>query len=143
MTIILVESPGQEDAMTFTDIAEAESIETLRELNAGYIRAFVESDTAWFAEHLSDDFVCTLGDGRRIDKPEFLELNAAGPGVTDVTYDVVGIRVLGEAALVHGLTHYTREGAPGSTSYTDVWHLRDGRWQAVAAQLTRVGGPAR
>ncbi len=118
--------------------AEAAAVAALHELNAHYIRAFVESDTEWYREHLSDDFVCTLADGRRIDKDAFLERNAEGPGVTGVGYDQIDVRALGDTALVHGVTHYTRDGAPASTRYTDVWHLREGRWQAVAAQLTSV-----
>ncbi len=118
-----------------------EAVATLHELNAHYIRAFVESDTTWYREHLSDDFVCTLADGRRIDKGEFLQRNAQGPGVTDVTYDQIDVRPLGDTALVQGVTHYIRNGSPGSTRYTDVWHFRDGRWQAVAAQLTSVASP--
>ena len=121
-----------------TAAGEDEAVARLHELNAHYIRAFVESDTAWYDEHLSDDFVCTLADGRRIDKAEFLRQNAEGPGVTDVRYDDVDVRPFGDAALVHGVTHYTRDGEPMSTRYTDIWHSREGRWRAVAAQLTRV-----
>jgi ketosteroid isomerase-like protein len=117
---------------------EDEAVLELHELNAEYIRAFVESDAAWYEEHLSCDFVCTRADGRRIGKDEFLGLAAAGPGVADVSYDEVDVRPLGEVALVHGVTHYVRDGSPASTRYTDVWHFRDGRWQAVAAQLTTV-----
>jgi ketosteroid isomerase-like protein len=119
---------------------EAEVVATLHELNAHYIRAFVESDTTWYSENLSDDFVCTLADGRRIDRTEFLRRNAEGPGVTDVTYDEIDVRPLGDVALVHGVTHYVRDGARASTRYTDVWQSRDGQWLAVAAQLTRVAG---
>lgn len=110
----------------------------LHELNAQYIRAFVESDVTWYEENLGEDFACTLADGRRIAKAEFLRLIEAGPGVTNVTYDQVDVRPLGEVALVHGVTHYRRDGVPASTRYTDVWRLGDGRWQAVAAQLTSV-----
>jgi hypothetical protein len=55
-----------------------------------------------------------------------------------VSYDEVDVRPLGEVALVHGVTHYVRDGAPASTRYTDVWRFCDSRWQAVAAQLTPV-----
>jgi ketosteroid isomerase-like protein len=58
--------------------------------------------------------------------------------VKGVTYDEVDVRPLGDVALVHGVTHYIRDGEPASTRYTDVWQRREGRWQAVAAQLTRV-----
>ena len=124
--------------MSETTLDEAEAVATLHDLNAHYIRAFIESDTAWYSEHLSDDFVCTLADGRRINKSEFLQRNAQGPGVSDVSYDEIDVRPLGDTALVHGVTHFTRNGSPASTRYTDIWHFRDGRWQAVAAQLTSV-----
>jgi ketosteroid isomerase-like protein len=122
-------------------VGEAEAVATLHELNAQYIRAFVEADRAWYSEHLSEDFLCTLADGRRINKAEFLSRTEEGPGVTDVTYDEVDVRPLGDVALVHGVTHYIRDSAPASTRYTDVWRLLEGRWQAVAAQLTRVAKP--
>jgi ketosteroid isomerase-like protein len=119
--------------------AEPEAVAELHELNANYIRAFVESDVNWYSEHLSEDFACSLADGRRIDKAGFLLRTQDGPGVTDVTYDQIDVRPLGDVAIVHGVTHYLRDGAPASTRYTDVWQLRDGRWLAVAAQLTRLG----
>jgi len=117
---------------------EAEAVAALHDLNAHYIRAFVESDAAWYSAHLSEDFVCTLADGRRINKAEFLRRTEEGPGVRGVTYDQIDVRPLGDVALVHGVTHYTRDGAPASTRYTDVWQRREGRWLAVAAQLTGV-----
>ena len=118
---------------------EAEAVATLHELNTHYIRAFAEGDVAWYGEHLSEDFVCTLADGRRIDKSECLRRTAADPGVADVTCDEVDVRPLGDLGIVHGVTHYTRDGEPDATRYTDVWQSRAGRWQAVTAQLTRVG----
>lgn len=117
---------------------EAEAVAILHRLNADYIRAFVEADVAWYHENLSDGFTCSLADGRRIGKDEFLRRAAAGPGVTDVTFDEIDVRPLGDVALVHGVTHYVRDGMPASTRYTDVWQFSDGRWLAVAAQLTAV-----
>ena len=117
---------------------EIDAVASLHRLNADYLRAVVESDTDWFAEHLSDDFVCTLVDGHRIDKAEFLRRTSRGSGVSNLTYDEIDVRLLGDVALVHGVTHSTRDGSPMSIRYTDVWRLLDGRWRAVAAQLTRV-----
>jgi ketosteroid isomerase-like protein len=119
-------------------MTEPDAVAQLEQLNAGYIRAFVESDAAWYDEHLAADFTCTLADGKRIDKAAFLERAAERPDRDNLICDGIDIRPLGDVALVHGTTHYTLDGKPGSTSYTDVWHLRDGRWLAVAAQLTRV-----
>jgi ketosteroid isomerase-like protein len=132
-------TPDSEAAVAKAE--EAEAVALLHRLNADYIRAFVESDVAWYDENLSDDFVCSLADGRRIGKEEFLQQVAAGPGVTNVTYDEIDVRPLGDVALVHGVTHYVREGTPASTRYTDVWQCREGRWRVVAAQLTGVAKP--
>jgi len=117
---------------------EAEAVCELHRLNEHYIRAFVESDVAWYDEHLSADFTCSLADGKRIGKDEFLRRIATGPGVTAVRYDEIDVRPLGEVALVHGVTHYMRGGSPASTRYTDVWRYQRGRWLAIAAQLTAV-----
>jgi|SRR5579862_2543388 len=122
----------------FDELREAEAVATLLELNREYIRAFVESDVAWYDTHLSDRFACTLADGTRIDKKAFLRRSAATPGVSDVTFEVVDVDVIGDVALVHGIAHYSRGGSPGSTRYIDVWQRRRGRWRAVAAQLTAV-----
>jgi ketosteroid isomerase-like protein len=120
------------------------TVEELHDLNGDYIRAFVESDVAWYRENVSEDFVCTLGDGSRIGKAEFLQRCERGPGVGDMSFDEIDVRPFGDMAVVHGVTNYTKpDGVRGSTRYTDVWLLRDGRWQAIAAHLTRVGGPAR
>ncbi len=47
--------------------AEMAEVAALHRLNDEYMRASVESDTVWYCEHLTDDFVCTLADGRHID----------------------------------------------------------------------------
>jgi ketosteroid isomerase-like protein len=122
-------------------LTEAETVAILHRLNADYVNAFARSDTDWYSEHLCEDFVCTLAEGRRINKSEFLRQIREGSTVSRVTCDEVDVHPLGDVALVHGITHYTRDGARTSTRYTHVWQLRNGRWRAVAAQLTRVTNP--
>jgi len=117
---------------------EAEVVALLHRLNGDYIRAFVQADVAWYIENLTPDFTCSLSDGARIGKEEFLRRIASGPGVSDVRYDEVDVQPLGDVALVHGVTHYVRNGEPASTRYTDVWQRELGRWRAVAAQLTSL-----
>ncbi len=120
------------------DVAEAAVVAMLHRLNAEYLRAFVHADTAWYDEHLSDDFVCILADGRRIDKTEYLRRNTKRLRVSDVTFDEIDVRPLGTVVLVQGVITQRVRGARTSTRYTDVWCIREGRWQAVAAQFTQV-----
>lgn len=119
-------------------LAEADAVATLHRLNAEYIRAFAEADTAWYGEHLSEDFVCTLANGRRIDKTEFLRRTAETSGATEVSCDEVDVRSHSAFALVQGVTQCLRDGVRTSTRYTNVWRIHGGCWQAVAAHFTRV-----
>jgi len=41
---------------------DAGTVVTLPALNADYVRVLVQSDIAWYADRLSDNFVCALGD---------------------------------------------------------------------------------
>jgi Domain of unknown function (DUF4440) len=134
----MTETTTVEPAPATAATDEVELVATLQRLNAEYIRALVEGDTTWYDENLSDDFVCSLADGRRIDKHEFLLLNAERPPVVGLSCDDVDVRLFGDVALVQGVTHSVRGGVPASIRYTDVWHRRGERWVAVAAHLTRV-----
>ena len=49
------------------------------------------------------------------------------------------IRFLGDVALIHARTTYTKtDGQPGAGRYTDVWARRAGRWVCIAANVTRL-----
>jgi hypothetical protein len=114
--------------------AEIAAVGELHRLNDEYLRALVESDAAWLAANASDDFTCTLADGRYVDKTRLVAVAA----VADLSYDEVDVCPLGDVALVRDVAHWLRAGARESTRYTTVWQLREGRWQAVSAQLTPV-----
>jgi ketosteroid isomerase-like protein len=122
--------------------AEAEAVASLHRLNAELVRAFARSDASWCDEYLSDDFVCTLADGRRLDRAAFLALTAERRSASNATCEEVDVRPLGQLQL--GLVHGVARGAYGdpqaSTRFTHVWLVRDDRWQLVAAQLTQVEG---
>lgn len=113
--------------------------DVIRELNAGYVRAFLNSDAEWYDRHLTPDFMCVLTSGVVVDRPTFLE-NAKKVHTT-ISYDLseVKIRIHGDVALVSALGTWERkDGTKGRTRYVDVWVRKDGVWKAVSAQLTAV-----
>jgi hypothetical protein len=118
--------------------AEMATVAELHRLNDECLRALVESDAAWFAANASDDFTCTLADGRYVDKTCLPAVTGRGPAVTDMSSDEVDVCPLGDVALVRGVAHWLRAAARESTRYTTVWRLGEGRWQAVSAQLAPV-----
>jgi len=118
---------------------ESNDEQAIRELNAGYVRAFMNSDADWYNQHLTADFMCILTSGTVVDRATFLA-NAGKPHTT-LSYDLseLGIRVHGDVALVTALGTWTRkDGSTGRTRYIDVWVRKDGAWKAVSAQLTAV-----
>jgi ketosteroid isomerase-like protein len=112
---------------------------TLRELNAQYVRAFLQSDVAWYDAHLTPDFVCVLTNGTPISRAEFLEATRNGPGVEEYRMDDVTIRIHGNAALVGAVGTWRRgDGSTGKTRYVDVYVKTPDGWRVASAQLTSV-----
>ena len=122
-----------------TPTAVRSDVELIRELNAGYVRAFLNSDADWYDRHLTPDFICILTTGAVVDRATFVE-NARKPHAV-VSYDLseVTIRQHGDVALISALGSWARkDGTTGKTRYVDVWVRKDGAWKAVSAQLTGV-----
>jgi ketosteroid isomerase-like protein len=117
---------------TQTDLA------TLLELNEDYIHSVQNSDVARFDEILADDFLCSLPDGRLIDRAAFLIQTAIPVTISNLEAEDVNVRLMGDFAIVHARTTYTTpDGRQASGRYTDVWARRNGQWLAVSAHVTR------
>src|SRR5262245_45770093 len=105
-----------------TTVAPRADLDTLLDLNREYIRSVQESDVRRFDEILADDFLCTNPDGSLVDRAGFLRQTARPPGITGLEAHDVNVRILGDVALIHARTRYTRgDGEPGGGRYTDVW----------------------
>ena len=123
---------------THAPVASKSDHETLLALNRDYIRSVQTSDVARFDEILATDFLCSNPDGSLVDRARFLEQTARPVSIRNLEAHDVLIRILGDVALVHARTSYTRpDGGVGGGRYTDVWERRDGRWLAVSAHVTR------
>ena len=118
----------------------------LRTLNANYVKAFRESDVAWYDAHLAPDYNVVHGDGSFHDRagaladfarPVFAEQMQAFP------VDNVRIRRFGEVALISAENAYVRkDGRKGENRYTDIWLKQDGRWRCIQAHITVHKAPA-
>ena len=115
-------------------LREADVVAALHRLNALFIGALAKADAAWLKEHLSNDFVCTLSDGRRVDKHGYLRQVEDTRAIRGMSFDEVDVRPLGEVAVIQGVRH------SGSMSdrYSHVCQVRDRRWRVVVAHSTRI-----
>ncbi len=111
----------------------------LARLNDDYVRAVFTSDATRFEQLLAADFRNTNPDGTIVDRRGFLAQVARPSNLRSLSCQDVEIRLFGDTAVVHARTVYeTSDGKPGAGRYTDIWRKQDGRWQAVAAHVTRL-----
>ena len=113
-------------------------IEVLQKLNSGYVRSVQGSDVPWFEQNLAEDFLNSNPDGSLADRARFIEQMSRPATISNLEPRDVRIRLMGDTAIIHGGTVYTRaDGQAAAGRYTDVWARRQGRWLCVAAHVTR------
>jgi ketosteroid isomerase-like protein len=118
----------------------------LMQLERDWDEAFLRKDIPFIEKILADEFIAVYGDGSRGDKAKELKLTADfdqqifGSSVGDFT-----VRIYGDTAVVWLTKRMLgpKDGKPIEVAYRyiDVFVLRDGRWQCVASQSTRVNTP--
>jgi ketosteroid isomerase-like protein len=108
-----------------------------------YDKAQMTNDGAILARLLADDLMLISGSGHTESKAEFIQ-DSTAPGfrlepftVLEPVHKVMGdVAILGGIAVLKG----TDAGKPFSQRirFSDVWAKRDGRWQVVYIQVTRL-----
>ena len=79
-----------------------------------------------------------MADGSLLDRTQFISGVAKAAKLPSLAAHDVNIRLMGDVAIIHARTTFTlADGMPRTGRYTDIWAKRDGRWQAVAAHVTR------
>jgi ketosteroid isomerase-like protein len=117
--------------------------EVLIDLERRWNQAVYENDVKFVASILADEFTVTYEDGSRGDKAKELALIAAfNQKVESAVQDEFTIKVFGDTAVVWFTLRLVgfKQGqrAELTLRYTDVWIVRDGRWQCISAHSTRV-----
>jgi hypothetical protein len=119
--------------------------DVLIDLERKWDAAFHSQDAAFIETVLADEFIATYGDGSRGNKAKELALARSFDQQVDSSRleDFI-VKVYRDTAVVW-FTQYLVGPVKGKPTevqyqYMDVWVVRDGRWQAVASQSTRLGG---
>ena len=117
--------------------------QALVKLEQGWNEAFYRKDVAFIQNILADEFIATYDDGTRGDRAK--ELALAGEfnqQVESAIQDEFTVRVYRDTAVVWFTLRLVgiKQGQRSELTlrYTDVWVMRDGRWQCVSTQSTRV-----
>ena len=128
----------------------------VRELEAQFNRAVVEGDRAFFERVLAPEFTHTSHTGKFKTRAEWMAENKFAnskeepkPGKTAyIVFDVddLAVRTYGETAVVTGRSTpkgLNAKGEPirGQYRFLRVWVQRQGKWQVVAFEGTRIAEP--
>ena len=119
--------------------------EILSELNAQFIKNFINQDVKAHEQIIYKDFVCIENNGTIVNRDDYLKAWATdfqNGYLSSFTYTDEYIRIFGNMALVRSKTIYTkfRDGKTitGNSVYTDTYIKEKGRWYCVQAQITPV-----
>ena len=119
----------------------------LRAIEQERIAAFVAKDMETLRRLHADDFEMINPGGQAVSKPEYL--NGLGAGFLEYRLwepeSEIEVRVYGEGAVLRYRSHVEMavqgEAQPRQSFWqTDVYEKRNGRWQAVWSQATRIAG---
>lgn len=118
--------------------------DVLIDLERRWDAAIHQGDAAFLETLLADEFIATYGDGTRGDKAKEIALVRENTQQVDSRrLDDFIVKVYRDTAVVWFTQHLVGpvQNKPTEVQYQymDVWVIRDGRWQAVASQSTRVG----
>lgn len=120
-----------------------ESEEELRGLERELVGAVLRRDSAALRRILADELTFVTPFGDVFDKQAVANIDANEDLVNDsIELDDVRVRVYGEAAVVTGRATLKARvkglDLSGQYRYIRVYATRDGRWQVVAYQATRI-----
>jgi uncharacterized protein (TIGR02246 family) len=107
-----------------------------------WLDALVKNDLNALDRIIADDYVITNSDGSVLGKQQDMEPLKAGLKFESAAVEDLKVRVYGDAAVVTGVTtfkgSFNGRAFAARERFTDVWVRRNGRWQAVASQETRL-----
>ena len=115
----------------------------LMEMERDAAAAIVRKDGAALDSLFADDYSGTSADGQPFTRSQFMAW-IRSPSVQFESFDLsdLAIRAYGDTAVVTGLLTVEGRAAGryvrGLERFTDVWIRREGRWQVVATQNTRI-----
>jgi ketosteroid isomerase-like protein len=123
-------------------INKAKIAQMLERMEHDWTDAYQHKDRAALARILADDWRGQYPWGVRTKTQSLDEMMNGDTTIQAITFGPMQVRLYGETAVVMGSDEeksaVNGKSTTGHYTWTDVWVRRDGRWQAVASQMTIV-----
>jgi ketosteroid isomerase-like protein len=118
-------------------------IAQIEQLERDWAKAMVSDPAASVDRYEAEDIVSTDPTGRVTDKAQDKkEMGSGDLKFQSMDLAEVRCRVFGNTAVATGLTNlkgtFKGQDISGAYRFTDTWAKRDGKWQVVATQATKV-----
>lgn len=140
----LMGSAAAQKPASHADMAKA--ADTVKELDAKRFQAQTKNDFDALGTLLADDLVYTHSSAAVDGKTSYIDTMRSGKTKYEAIEPTdVKVRVYGNTAIINGTAKLTvtSNGATNTFSvrYTDIWVMRDNKWQMVGWQSTRLPEP--
>jgi len=141
VSLLLVVSGGATTSAQTVPVRSDQQI--LIQLEQDWDAAFRRKDVRFIETILAEEFVATYSDGTRGDRAKELSLATDfNLQIDSSTLDEFIVKIYGDTAVVWMSQHLVGPSRGRQLQvtfrYVDLFVLRDGRWQCVASQSTRV-----
>jgi len=122
--------------------AQSADVAAIKQLNEDWIHNYVKRDKTVWQRIWAEDFVLINPAGKRMTKRDILAMPAQS--ISMATVDTAEVQIHGAIGLIHARCSFTMlaggKESKGQTDYLDVYEKRKGRWWAIAAHVTYLGG---
>ena len=105
------------------------------DLDRAWNEAYVRNDRTQLAGILADDFEAVAADGGTISKAQLMQ---PGSAPRSIAFSERSLRLFDSTAVTRGRLRLAHEGGRVDQRFMRVYAKRDGRWQAVAVQVSAV-----
>ena len=128
----------------FCSVAIAQNTEDeIKKLEMDRAAAVVKGDMAMVEKQTSDDYTLINADGQMASRQQMIDAFKSGKSKLSMNdLSDMKVRVYGNTAVVTGKSKVkgmmAGKDATGSVIYTRVYVKKDGHWQSVALQQTRI-----
>jgi uncharacterized protein (TIGR02246 family) len=124
--------------------SQNKDVEEIKKLNSDWLNLSVTKDTAAFSKIFAEDFVLINPAGKKVTKQEGVR-NILHQDLKSVTIDSLDVKILTKdvgliTCYITFMAMDNGKETTGRTCYQDAYIKRNGRWFAVAAHVTFLGG---
>ncbi len=131
-------SGTDDDVVTPPPTDEATVLADLTKLEHEWTVANINADKNALNRILADDYVGKLSDGQSQGKAEYLQTIKRDTEIQKWDFEDLNVSLRGNRASLSGALKLQYPGGQAAYRFTDKFVWRDGRWQAVSSDVSRI-----